>query len=147
MSKKEKFPLYLSPEKKAILERRYQEDGSRSITAFIERAVDFYLDYLSANNAGLFLPTSIQSYLDGRLEHGPIQNLYDNIDTVGADPGYKARVDVLCIEETVAIVRVLEDNWGGRINFSDFLLLIKMDGEWRAVAKVYNQNSDTIKRD
>ena len=40
MSKKEKFPLYLSPEKKAILERRYQEDGSRSITAFIERAVD-----------------------------------------------------------------------------------------------------------
>ena len=52
MSKKEKFPLYLSPEKKAILERRYQEDGSRSITAFIERAVDFYLDYLSANNAG-----------------------------------------------------------------------------------------------
>ena len=49
------------------LERRYQEDGSRSITAFIERAVDFYLDYLSANNAGLFLPTSIKSYLDGRM--------------------------------------------------------------------------------
>ena len=68
MSKKEKFPLYLSPEKKAILERRYQEDGSRSMTAFVERAVDFYLDYLSANNAGLFLPTSIKSYLDGLLD-------------------------------------------------------------------------------
>lgn len=86
-------------------------------------------------------------YLDGKLEHGPIQNLYDNIDTVGADPGYMARIDVLCIEETVAIVRVLEDNWGGRIDFSDFLLLIKMDGEWKGVAKVYNQNSDTIRRD
>ena len=49
------------------MERRYQEDGSRSITGFIERAIDFYLDYLSANNAGLFLPTSIQSYLDGRV--------------------------------------------------------------------------------
>lgn len=85
-------------------------------------------------------------YLDGKLEHGPIQNLYDNIDTVGADPGYRARIDVLCIEETVAIVRVLEDNWGGRIDFSDFLLLIKMDGEWKGVAKVYNQNSDTIRR-
>lgn len=68
MSKKEKFPLYLSPEKKAILERRYTEDGSRSLTAFIENAIDFYLDYLSANNAGLFLPTSVQSYLDGRLD-------------------------------------------------------------------------------
>ena len=72
MSPKEKFPLYLSPEKKAILERRYQEDGSRSITAFIERAVDFYLDYLSANNAGLFLPASIKSYVDGRL--GQLEN-------------------------------------------------------------------------
>src|SRR5699024_10697658 len=45
----------------------YQEDGSPSMTAFVERAVDFYLDYLSANNAGLFLPASIKSYLDGRL--------------------------------------------------------------------------------
>ena len=68
MSKKENFPLYLSPEKKATLERRYTEDGSRRLTAFIENAIDFYLDYLSANNAGLFLPTSVQSYLDGRLD-------------------------------------------------------------------------------
>ena len=60
MGKKERFAFYLTPEKKAILERRFQEDGSRSMTAFIERAVDFYLDYLSANDAGLF-------YLDGRL--------------------------------------------------------------------------------
>ena len=67
MSKKEKFALYLTPEKKAILERRYAEDGSRSLTGFIDRAIDFYLDYLSANEAGLFLPTSIKSYVDGRL--------------------------------------------------------------------------------
>ena len=52
MGGKKKFPFYLSPEKKAILERRYQEDGSQSLTAFIEKAVDFYLDYLSANDAG-----------------------------------------------------------------------------------------------
>lgn len=67
MSKKEEFALYLTPEKKAVLERRYREDESRSLTALIERAVDFYLDYLSANDAGLFLPTSIKSYVDGRL--------------------------------------------------------------------------------
>ena len=67
MSRKEKFAFYLTPEKKVLLERRYQEDGSRSLTAFIENAVDFYLDYLSANSAGLFLPTSLKSYLDGRL--------------------------------------------------------------------------------
>ena len=49
MSKKEKFALYLTPEKKALLERRFREDGSRSLTGFIERAVDFYLDYLSCS--------------------------------------------------------------------------------------------------
>ena len=68
MSRKEKFPLYRTPEKKARLERRYQEDGSRSITAFIENAIDLYLDYLSANDAGLFLPASVKHYLDSRLD-------------------------------------------------------------------------------
>ena len=68
MSQKEKFALYLTPEMKARLERRYQEDGSRSLTGFIENAINFYLDYLSANSAGMFLPSSVQSYLDGRLD-------------------------------------------------------------------------------
>ena len=68
LSRKEKFSLYLTLEKKAIPERRYQEDGGRSLTAFIENAVDFDLDYLSANNAGLFLPASVKSCLDGRWD-------------------------------------------------------------------------------
>jgi hypothetical protein len=68
MSQKEKFALYLTPDMKARLERRYTEDGSRSLTGFIENAINFYLDYLSANNAGMFLPASVQSYLDGLLD-------------------------------------------------------------------------------
>ena len=68
MSQKEKFALYLTPEMKARLERHYMEDGSCSLTGFIENAINFYLDYLSANNAGMFLPSSVQSYLDGRLD-------------------------------------------------------------------------------
>ena len=68
MSQKEKFALYLTPEMKARLERHYMEDGSCSLTGFIENAINFYLDYLSANNAGMFLPFSVQSYLDGRLD-------------------------------------------------------------------------------
>ena len=67
MSQKEKFARYLTPDMKTRLERRYAEDGSRSLTGFIENAINFYLDYLSANNAGMFLPSSVQSYLDGRL--------------------------------------------------------------------------------
>ncbi|MDE7102197.1 MAG: nuclear transport factor 2 family protein, partial [Bacteroidales bacterium] len=78
--------------------------------------------------------------LDGVLEHGSIQQFYHNVDTVGAGSDFKARVDVLAVEETVAVVRVLEEKWGGRIDFTDFLLLLKLNGEWKCVAKAYNQN-------
>lgn len=83
-------------------------------------------------------------FLDGKLEHGSIEQFYRNVDAVGADAGFRARVDVLDVEETIAVVRVLEENWGGRIDFTDYLLLMKMDGEWKCVAKAYNQNSDTV---
>lgn len=84
--------------------------------------------------------------LDGVLEHGSIEQFYYNVDTVGAGENFKARIDVLDVEETVAVVRVLEEGWGGRIDFTDFLLLLKLNGEWKCVAKAYNQNSDTIKK-
>lgn len=83
--------------------------------------------------------------LDGELERGSIQQFYHNVDTVGAGDNFKARIDVLAVEETVAVVRVLEEGWGGRIDFTDFLLLLKLNGEWKCVAKAYNQNSDTIR--
>jgi len=65
---------------------------------------------------------------------------------VGAGDNFKARVDVVSIEETVAVVGMLEKKWGGRIDFTDYLLLMKIGGEWKCVAKAYNQNSDTIKK-
>ena len=68
------------------------------------------------------------------------------MDTVAAGENFKARVDVLLLEETLAVVRVLEEGWGGRIDFTDVLLLLKMDGQWKCVAKAYNQNSDTVQK-
>ena len=50
------------------------------------------------------------------------------------------------VEENLAVVRVLEEGWGGRIDFTDYLLLMKFDDEWKCVAKAYNQNSNTIKK-
>lgn len=75
-------------------------------------------------------------YLDGKLEHGSIEQFYHNVDTVAAGENFKARVDVL----------LLEEGWGGRIDFTDVLLLLKMDGQWKCVAKAYNQNSDTVQK-
>lgn len=85
-------------------------------------------------------------YLDGKLEHGSIEQFYHNVDTVGAGEHFNARIDIVSVEETVAVVRVLEEKWGGRIDFTDYLLLLKINDEWKCVAKAYNQNSDTIQR-
>ena len=80
------------------------------------------------------------------MEHGSIEQFYHNVDTVPGGENFKARVDVLMVEESLAVVRVLEESWGGRIDFTDVLLLLKMNGEWKCVAKAYNQNSDTIQK-
>ncbi|MBD5641391.1 MAG: nuclear transport factor 2 family protein [Desulfovibrio sp.] len=85
-------------------------------------------------------------YLDGKLEHGSIEQFYKNVDTVGGDSNFRARIDVIMVEETLAVVRILEEGWSGRIDFTDILLMMKMDGEWKCVAKAYNQNSDTIRK-
>lgn len=85
-------------------------------------------------------------YLDGKLEHGSIEQFYRNVDSVAAGDTFEARIDVVAVEETLAVVRVLEERWGGRINFTDYLLLLKVNGEWRCVAKAYNQNSNTIQK-
>ena len=72
MSRKKKFALYLPPDLRAEAEEHCQKDGSSSLTAFIENAVRFYLGYLDAQNAGIFLPAAIRSCINGRL--GTMEN-------------------------------------------------------------------------
>ena len=106
---KVKFALYLPPEKRTELERRYRENGSRSITAFIEKAIDFYLSYLDANSAGTFLPKEIQSAIDGRLgmfEDRIAKLLYKL--TVEMDMGMTAALD--CIDLDAGYLRKLRAN-------------------------------------
>ena len=83
--------------------------------------------------------------LNGVLEHGSIEQFYRNEDTTPGNPNFRARVDVLMVEENLAAARVLEEGWGGNIDFTDVLLMLKLDGQWKCVAKAYNQNSNTIR--
>ena len=69
-----------------------------------------------------------------------------NVSWRGAGDEFKTRIDVLELEETLAVVRVQEEGWGGTIDFTDVLLLLKIDGEWKCVAKAYNLNSNTIQK-
>lgn len=122
-----------------IAEYRAVEEAAQKFVKSVAEGNSKYAKELFIDEAVLF------GYLDGKLEHGSIEQFYHNVDTVSGGENFKARVDVLLLEETLAVVRVLEEGWGGRINFTDVLLLLKMNGEWKCVAKAYNQNSDTIK--
>ena len=121
-----------------ISEYKAVEEAAMKFVRSVAEGNSKYAKELFIDEAVLF------GYLDGKLEHGSIEQFYHNVDTVSGGDNYQARVDVVLVEESLAVVRVLEEGWGGRIDFTDVLLLLKMDGEWKCVAKAYNQNSDTI---
>ena len=124
----------------SIKEYQAVEEAAMKFVKSVAEGNSKYARELFTDEAVLF------GYLDGKLEHGSFEQLYHNVDTVAGGENFKAHVDVLFVEESLAAVRVLEEGWGGRIDFTDVLLLLKMNGEWKCVAKAYNQNSNTIKK-
>lgn len=121
-----------------IEEYRAVEAAAMKFVRSVAEGDSRYAKELFTDDAVLF------GFLDGKLEHGSIGQFYRNVDSVAAGDRFGARIDVLAVEETLAVVRVLEENWGERIDFTDYLLLLKIDGAWRCVAKAYNQNSNTV---
>ena len=63
---RDRLALRMQPETKRKIEQWYKADNCKSQNEFIEKAVNFYADYLSAKDNSL-LPVAIKSMLDGRL--------------------------------------------------------------------------------
>ena len=124
----------------SIEEYKAVEEAAMKFVKSVAEGNSQYAKELFIDEAVLF------GYLDGQLEHGSIEQFYRNVDTVGAGNDFKARIDVVDVEETLAVVRGQEERGGGRSDFTEYLLLMKMNGEWKCVAKAYNQNSDTIQK-
>ena len=68
----------------------------------------------------------------------PDQNFHDFVEKNGTAPDINTRVDVLAIKPTTAVVRVdmERDVIGG--DYTDFHTLIKLNGTWHIIAKVYS---------
>ena len=69
---------------------------------------------------------------------GPIQNLYDLYKQVGPAPATECHVDVLDVAGNTAVGRIVIKNWHGK-DFIDFHELIRENGEWRIIAKIYQE--------
>lgn len=64
---KERFPLRMKPETSRRLEQWYAADNCRSKNEFVEKAINFYVDYLEMQDNRSLLPTALLAALDGRL--------------------------------------------------------------------------------
>ena len=77
-------------------------------------------------------------YLNDALCAGGIGTLYDAISQLGAAPDTRYEVDVMDVVGTAATVRVVLVNWHG-FSFTDFHSLVRIDGKWQIVAKIFHQ--------
>ncbi|KAB8228877.1 hypothetical protein ETB97_012720 [Aspergillus alliaceus] len=76
--------------------------------------------------------------LNGTLLGGPIKNLYTYVDQHGSAANIKTRLDVIGITPTTAVVKVDMEKDASGTDYTDFLTLIKLDGKWQTIAKVFH---------
>ena len=69
----------------------------------------------------------IQKLLDWNNNNGPAQELETHL----------ARIDLI---DTVATARLELDNWTG-LRFTDLFTLLKVDGQWKIMNKVFHAHS------
>lgn len=74
---------------------------------------------------------------DGQLVGGPIQSLFDGIDKdFRPSPNAQAAITSINIVGTAASARIDANDMSG-ISFTDFFHLLKVDGKWTVVSKIY----------
>ena len=75
----------------------------------------------------------------GAIEGGNIQALFDYIDNNPAASDMEADITSVDIAGNIAYARVESNNWHGA-RFSDMFLLLKDNGEWKILTKVFYSN-------
>jgi len=83
---------------------------------------------------------TIYGYVGNELFGGPIQGLYNWNDKNGPAKDIQTRFSSIDVVGTCANVRLDTDNWTGH-RFTDFFNLVKFDGEWKIVSKVFYLHS------
>lgn len=101
MTEKERLQLRLQPETREKIERWQSAAGCRSMNEFVEKAVNFYADYLASDDSSVLLSPAIQSAIDGQLQEFKEQVkslLYKQAVTL--DTGMSVLVDCVHLDET-----------------------------------------------
>jgi hypothetical protein len=125
----------MSKNLKTVATQDYQD-----VVATVQAYVDGLRVGSSDDVSQAFHPDAVMyGFTNGKLLGGPISNLYDFVREGGAAPDIQTRLDVLAITPTTAVVRVDMEKDAIGADYTDFHTLLKQDGQWRVIAKVYHQ--------
>ncbi len=80
---------------------------------------------------------TIFGYIGPELLAGPIQQLFAWNDQNGPATDLQSRIASIDVFESVATVRLELDNWTGH-KFTDMFTLLKIDGEWKIISKIFH---------
>ncbi len=108
----------------------------------IAKVIQHYIDGAKSGKGDDMKPAfhddaTIFGYVGADLFAGPIQKLFDWNDENGAATELKSRIASIDLIDTVATVRLELDNWTGS-RFTDLFTLLKLDGEWKIMNKVFH---------
>ncbi|MCZ6837157.1 MAG: nuclear transport factor 2 family protein [Planctomycetota bacterium] len=112
----------------------------------IAGVVQHYLDGAISGRGNDMKPAfhedaTVFGYVGEDLFAGPIQKLYDWTDDNGPAPGLIAHIAHVKISETVATLRLELDDWSG-YRFTDLFTLLKVDGTWKIMNKVFHLHTE-----
>lgn len=80
-------------------------------------------------------------YVGPDLIAGPVQTLFDWNDSNGAAKDLVYSISKIEIVGSIANVRIELDNWTGH-RFTDFLNLLKVNGQWKVMNKVFHLHNE-----
>ncbi len=80
---------------------------------------------------------TIFGYAGTDLFGGPIQQLFDWSDENGPATELQAQIASIDLVDTVATVRLELENLSGH-RYTDLLSLLKIDGEWKIMNKIFH---------
>ncbi len=83
---------------------------------------------------------TIFGYAGSDLFGGPIQQLFEWSDQNGPAAELQARIASIDLAKTVATVRLELTNLKGA-RYTDMFTLLKIDGEWKIMSKVFHLHS------
>jgi hypothetical protein len=107
----------------------------------IARTIQTYVDGGISGSGDMMKPAfhsdaTISGYIGPELFAGPIQKLFDWNDENGPATDLQSRIANVDIEGTIATVRLELDNWTSH-RFTDMFTLLKIEGEWKIISKVF----------